>query len=80
VVGEFEDSALMKAFGEAGNGIFPAPTAIEREVTAQHGVKLLGRIPSVRERFYAITVERRLRHPGVVAISKAARKDLFASR
>lgn len=78
VVGEFEDSALMKAFGEAGSGIFPAPTAIEREVKAQHGVKLLGRVPSVRERFYAITVERRLRHPGVVAISEAARKGLFA--
>jgi LysR family transcriptional activator of nhaA len=77
VVGEFEDSALMKAFGEAGNGIFPAPTAIEREVKAQYGVQVLGRLP-LRERFYAVTVERRLRHPGVVAISEAARRGLFA--
>jgi LysR family transcriptional activator of nhaA len=55
VVGEFEDSALMSAFGEAGSGIFPAPTAIEREVKAQYGVRVVGRLP-LRERFYAITV------------------------
>jgi LysR family transcriptional regulator, transcriptional activator of nhaA len=78
VVGEFEDSALMKAFGEAGSGIFPGPTAIEREIKAQYGVRVLARVPKLRERFYAITVERRLRHPGVVAISEAARRGLFA--
>lgn len=78
VVGEFEDSALMKAFGEGGSGIFPGPTAIEREIKAQYGVRVLGRVPRLRERFYAITVERRLRHPGVVAISEAARRGLFA--
>ena len=77
VVAEFEDSALMKAFGEAGSGIFPGPTAIEREIKAQYHVRVLGRLP-LRERFYAITVERRLRHPGVVAISEAARRGLFA--
>jgi LysR family transcriptional activator of nhaA len=77
VVGEFKDSALLKVFGQAGVGLFPAPTAIEDEVCNQYGVEVVGRIEEVRERFYAITVERRLRHPAVVAISKAARSELF---
>ncbi len=77
VVGEFEDRALLKAFGQAGVGIFPAPTAIEKEVQRQYGVSVVGRLESVRERFYAISVERKLRHPAVVAISEAARNRLF---
>ncbi len=78
VVAEFEDSALLKVFGGDGLGIFAAPTVIEREVAAQHGVEVLGRTEEVRERFYAISVERRLKHPAVVAISDAARHRLFA--
>lgn len=78
VVAEFEDSALLKVFGGDGVGLFPAPTLVEAEVMSQYGVQLLGRAPDVRERFYAISVERRLKHPAVVAISSAARHELFA--
>jgi len=78
VVGEFEDSALLKVFGADGFGVFPAPSVVEREVIAEYGVHVLGRARDVRERFYAISVERRLEHPAVVAISKAARHELFA--
>jgi LysR family transcriptional activator of nhaA len=73
VAGEFDDSALLKAFGSRGLGAFAAPTMIEKEVCAQFGVAVLGRTDEIRERFYAISVERRLRHPGVVAIADAAR-------
>jgi LysR family transcriptional activator of nhaA len=78
VVAEFEDSALLKQFGADGLGIFAAPNAVAREVMRQYGVKRVGSIDQVRERFYAISVERRLKHPAVLAISDAARADLFA--
>lgn len=78
IVAEFEDTALLKAFGEEGAGLFAAPTAIEGEVCRKYNVQLVGRLDSVRERFYVITVERKIRHPAVVAISDAARKKLFA--
>ena len=78
VVAEFEDSALLKVFGADGIGLFSAPTVVEKEVIAQYGVRLLGRTDEVRERFYAISVERRLEHPAAVAISNAAHHDLFA--
>lgn len=77
VVGEFQDSALLKAFGEAGVGVFTAPTVTEKEVQRHYGVSLLGRTESVTERFYAISVERRIKHPAVVAIAEAARQTLF---
>lgn len=78
VVGEFEDSALLKVFGADGVGVFPAPTAVEKQVIRQYGVALLGHVDGVRERFYAISAERRLTHPAVVAISGGARDGLFA--
>lgn len=78
ICGEYEDSALLKAFGQAGYGLFPGPTAIEKEIRRQYHVQVVGRIEEVRERFYAITVERKLKHPAVVAISEAARTDLFS--
>lgn len=78
VVHEFEDSALLKVFGQAGEGLFTAPSAIEAEVCRQYGVRRLGRISDVQERFYAISAERRLKHPAVVAISEAARDYVFA--
>ena len=78
VVGEFEDSALLKVFGSDGIGVFPAPTIVEKEVISQYGVKKLGRAEGVHERFYAISVERRLKHPAVVAISEAARHKFLA--
>ena len=77
IVGEFEDSALLKVFGQTGMGIFPAPSIIEAEIRRQYQVKVIGRVESVKERFYAISVERKLKHPAVVAISEAARKKLF---
>jgi LysR family transcriptional activator of nhaA len=76
VVAEFEDSALLKVFGQSGLGLFPGPTVLEREIRRQYGVVVAGRLPDVRERFYAISVERRLKHPAVVAISQAARTTL----
>ncbi len=73
---EFEDSALMKVFGQAGEGVFPAPTAIEQDVCEQYNVQVLGRTIEIREFFYAISVERRIKHPAVLAISESA-KDLL---
>jgi LysR family transcriptional activator of nhaA len=80
VVAEFEDSALLKAFGADGVGVFAAPSVVEPEVMAQYGVETIGRSDEVKERFYAISAERRLKHPAVVAISDAARHDLFVPR
>ena len=77
VLHEFEDSAVLKVFGQAGEGLFVSPTAVEAEVSKQYSVGVVGRIPEVKERFYAISVERRLKHPAVVAISDAAKEDLF---
>jgi len=78
IVAEFEDSALLKVFGADGVGLFPAPSVVEAEVMSQYGAQLLGRVPEVRERFYAVSVERRVKHPAVVAILEAARQELFA--
>jgi LysR family transcriptional regulator, transcriptional activator of nhaA len=76
LVGEIEDSATLKAFGHEGYGIFPGPTALEKEIRRQYQVEVLGRITSIKQRFYAITVERRLKHPIVMAIVESTRKDL----
>lgn len=77
VRGEFEDHALLKAFGQAGIGLFPAPAAIEKEIARQYCVREIGRIDSVHERFYAISVERKIKHPAVIAIAETARGQLF---
>ena len=79
VAGEFDDSALLKAFGARGLGAFAAPSAIEAEVVAQYGVQVLGRVDEIREQYFAISVERRLRHPAVLAIAEAARESIFRS-
>jgi LysR family transcriptional activator of nhaA len=76
VVGEFDDSALMKVFGENGVGVFAAPSLIDAEVRRQYRVVPVGTAESVRERFYAISVERRVKHPAVAAIAAHARVDL----
>lgn len=78
VAGEFDDPALLKTFGEAGVGAFAGPSAIEREIRRRYGVGVIGRADAVKERFYAISVERRIRHPAVTAIVEAARERLFA--
>jgi LysR family transcriptional activator of nhaA len=77
IAGEFDDSALMAAFGQAGAGIFSAPSAIADQIREQYGVVVIGTTDEVTESFYAISVERRLSHPAVVAISEAARQELF---
>lgn len=77
VVGEFQDSALLKTFGQSGAGLFAAPAVTEKEVRRQYGVAVVGRAESVVERFYAISVERKLKHPAVVAIVDGARGQLF---
>jgi LysR family transcriptional activator of nhaA len=80
IVGEFDDSALMKSFGQAGAGLFVAPTAIVARVCEQYKVARIGRIDSIVEQLYAITTERRLTHPAIVAISTAARLDVFGGK
>ena len=77
IVAEFEDRALMKAFGEAGTGVFTSPTAVEEDVVAKYGVKVVGRTDELIERLYAISAERRIKHPAVAAIAEAAKKSLF---
>jgi LysR family transcriptional activator of nhaA len=80
IAGEFDDAALMSAFGQAGAGIFAAPSAIAELVARQYEVVPVGNTEDVIEQFYAISVERKLTHPAVVAISRAARQELFAKR
>jgi LysR family transcriptional activator of nhaA len=77
VAGEFEDLALLMTFGEGGRALFAAPTAIEEEVLRNHRVAVVGRTATVRERYYAISVERRLKHAAVAAITSAARTEVF---
>jgi len=77
--GEFQDSALLKAFGQLGAGVFPGPSIIEEEIQRQYGVEVVGRLDEVRESFFAITVERRLHHPAVQVIYRAAREEIFLS-
>lgn len=75
--GEFADSALLKAFGKFGDGLFAIPSAEEEDVKRMFGVSVVGHESSVRARFYAVSVEKRLKHPAVLAISEAARSTVF---
>ena len=76
IVAEFEDSALLKVFGQHGLGVFFAPSVIARDVQRQYDVKVIGQVDTVRERFFAISLDRKLKHPAVVAISEAAKLKL----
>lgn len=78
VAGEFDDSAMMKAFGHSGAGVFFAPSVIATQICEQYGVEVLGRIDTLVEQVYAITTERRISHPATVAISEMARTMVFA--
>ena len=80
IVGEFDDSALMKAFGQAGAGVFIAPTPIASEVVEKYRVVIIGQTDEVREQFYAISVERKISHPAVAAITETAREWLFRDK
>lgn len=75
---EFDDSALLKVFGQSGVGAFAGPSVLADEIARQFRVSKIGATDDVRERFYAVTVERQLRHPAVVAISESAKNELFA--
>jgi LysR family transcriptional activator of nhaA len=77
IVAEFDDSALLKAFGEAASGIFPAPDAIAAEVEQMYGAQRIGPADGVSESFYAISPERKLKHPAVVRITETARRKLL---
>ena len=77
IIGEFDDAALMKAFGGEGRGLFMTPSVLEAETAAQYGVRAIGRTPELVEEFHAISSERRIRHPCVAAITDAARDQLF---
>ncbi|MCG2824374.1 MAG: LysR substrate-binding domain-containing protein, partial [Desulfobulbaceae bacterium] len=80
IAGEFDDSALLNVFGQEGDGVFVAPTVIEPEMLRQHKVQVVGRTQAVKERYYAISVERIIKHPAVAAILEAARHNLFMTK
>lgn len=79
VVGQFDDSALMNVFGQRGRGAFVGPTVIEADIVSQFDVQVVGRTDELKQLYYAISVERRLRHPAVVAIAESARNEVFAA-
>jgi len=79
IVGEFDDSALLKSFGQAGAGLFVAPTAIAAFVSDQYRVRAGAAIDSIAEQLFAITTERRLSHPAIVAIIQVARDQVFGA-
>jgi LysR family transcriptional activator of nhaA len=79
VIGEFDDGALMTAFGRQGRGVFMAPTVLEAETVAQFGVNVIGRTDELVEEFFAVSVQHRITHPCVVAITDAARGQLFGA-
>lgn len=80
IVGEFDDSLTLKAFGQDGYGIFPGATAIEKEICRQYRVQVVGQLDSLKQHFYAITVDRRLKHPAVLALVRGARQELLSER
>ncbi len=77
VVGEFEDYALLRAFGQAGSGIFPVPSVFEKQLKQQDSLRWVGRTEEVHNRFYAISAERKLKRPAMVAICDTARREPF---
>lgn len=80
IVAEFEDAALMKVFGQAGRGVFPGPSVVAKQICDNYGVAPIGELETVRERFYAISPERKIRHPGVARIVASAKEGIFATR
>jgi LysR family transcriptional activator of nhaA len=79
LAGEVEDMAMLQVLGQHGHGLFVAPSVVAAKICKHYEVTTLGELPEVRARFYAISLERRLQHPAVVALSEAARKGLFAA-
>ncbi len=79
IVGEFEDSILLKVFGQSGMGLFPAPSVIVDEMRKRYNVSPVGTLDEVRVKFYAVSVEKKLKHPVLVAINEEARKKIFGN-
>ncbi|HEY4188620.1 MAG TPA: transcriptional activator NhaR [Polyangia bacterium] len=77
LVAEFDDSALMYAFGREGKGVFPAPTVFEAQFRRLYDVEVVGHVKKLGQQFYAISVDRRIQHPAVMAIVAAARGEVF---
>jgi LysR family transcriptional activator of nhaA len=77
VIAELDDAALVSVLGAKGVGVFAAPDVLEGEIKSRYKVEVVGRAKRIRQRFYAISVEREIRHPGVAAICANARQDLF---
>jgi LysR family transcriptional activator of nhaA len=77
IAGEFEDYALLRAFGFAGTGVFPVPSVFKREIQNEGKVRIIGSTDEVRTHFYAISAERKIQHPAVVAICNTARREVF---
>jgi LysR family transcriptional regulator, transcriptional activator of nhaA len=80
IIGEFDDNALLKVFAQNGAGLFAAPAAVRKQICRQYNVVVVGMLEKVRERFYAISIERKLTHPAVTAILEEARRGLFLKR
>jgi LysR family transcriptional activator of nhaA len=78
ISGEFDDSAMMKIMGKAGGGVFPVPAVICEVVQEMYAVEMIAKVPGVTEHFYALSVERKIKHPAIIAISDFARKKLRA--
>ncbi len=78
IISEFDDSALLKAFGSAGVGVFPAPTAISEHVEHMYHASLIGTVDELNETYYAISPERKIKHQGVMCITETAREELFS--
>lgn len=78
IVGEFEDNAMLNTFGRNGMGLFFAPSALAHDIEDQLGAVLVGDAPELREHFYAISNERKIRHPAIEAILSAVHSGLFA--
>jgi LysR family transcriptional activator of nhaA len=79
ILGEFEDPALTVAFAQAGHGVFPATSLIEAELRRRTGLVAVGRLPSVREHYFAITVARKLPHPVLGSVLEQARRSFAQS-
>lgn len=77
ITGEVEDMAMLQTLGEHGHGLFAAPTVVQKEICKRYGVRCVGQLDRIRERFYAISVERKLTHPAVLLIAEQARRRLF---
>ncbi len=77
MVAELDDSALVSVLGEKGLGVFAAPDVLEAEIRQRYRVHLVGHTPRIRQQFFAISIERQIKHPGVAAICAVAREQLF---